>query len=51
MNNVNFIIVQQEVSYPEFIQMLVKQFPTLAEDVLDEFYEDLPHLQVGLLAK
>ena len=51
MSSVNFVIVEPEISYPEFIGLLTQQFPVIADDVLDESYEDLPHLQVSFLAK
>jgi hypothetical protein len=50
MSAMNFIIVKPEITYPEFIRLLTEQFPSVAADVLDESYRDLPHLQVSFLA-
>lgn len=46
----NFIIVKPELSRAELIELMVQQFPEIKEDVLDEDYSDLIHLQIGYLA-
>lgn len=51
MSSVNFSIIKPEVSHAEFIQLMVEQFPAVAEDALDEEWTDLIHLQVGCLAR
>ena len=47
----NFIIGKPALSQEEFLQALTSQFPTLAEEVLDEDYAGLIHLQASCLAR
>ncbi|SMB96535.1 hypothetical protein SAMN00120144_2582 [Hymenobacter roseosalivarius DSM 11622] len=47
----NFIIVKRELPQQEFLQHLVKQFPAIDSEVMDEDYNGLIHLQVGCLAR
>jgi hypothetical protein len=51
MPEVNFTIVQPSISQIEFFQLLVKHFPEIAEDVFDEDYNGLVHLQIGCMAR
>ena len=46
----NFIIVKPQLSKEELIELIIKEFPPTKEDILDEIYEGLIHLQVGVLA-
>jgi hypothetical protein len=49
MSSVNFVIVEPEISYPEFIRLLTEQFPTIKSAVLDASRSDLIYLQVSCL--
>ena len=46
----NFVIVKPELPTPEFIELLVKYFPEVKDEVLDPDYSDLIHLQVARFA-
>ena len=46
----NLKIVKPELSKAEFLTLLTETFPETREDVLDPDYDDLIHLQVGILA-
>ncbi|GAB3723903.1 hypothetical protein GCM10027594_04920 [Hymenobacter agri] len=50
-SQVNFIIVQPQLSREAFLQSLAESFPEIAEEVLDEDYAGLIHLQVGAMAR
>ena len=51
MSDVNFIIVQPEISHQAFIQLVAEQFSVIATDVLDEDWNGLIHLQVACLTR
>jgi hypothetical protein len=46
-----FKIVKSAINQEEFLEILVNQFPEIKEEVLDEDYKDLNHLQIGVLAR
>ncbi|WP_460557143.1 DUF7674 family protein [Hymenobacter daeguensis] len=50
-SKVNFIIVQPLLSRKAFLQLLAEEFPEIAEEVLDEDYTGLIHLQVSCMAR
>lgn len=50
-SKVNFVIVQPLLSREDFLQLLAKEFPAIAEEVLDEDYAGLIHLQVSPMAR
>jgi hypothetical protein len=50
-SKVDFIIVQPQLSRKAFLQLLADSFPEIAEEVLDEDYIGLIHLQVGAMAR
>ncbi|MDJ0367094.1 hypothetical protein QMK33_18240 [Hymenobacter sp. H14-R3] len=51
ISDVNFIIVQPEISRQAFVQLVVEQFPVVAADILDEDWAGLIHLQVACLTR
>lgn len=46
----NFKIVKPEINQLELLEHIGNQFPAIKEDLFDEDYEGLIHIQVGLLA-
>ena len=46
----NFKIVKPEITRDELLKLLAEQFPEIEEELLDEDYSGLIHLQIGLLA-
>lgn len=46
----NFTIIKPQLSKEELIELIIKEFPSTEEDILDEIYEGLIHLQVSVLA-
>ncbi|HEK19298.1 DUF7674 family protein [Mucilaginibacter sp.] len=46
-----FKIAKTQLSTPEFLQLLVEQFPAIKDDVLDEDYKGLITLQVKFFTK
>ena len=46
----NFKIVKPEISRDELLTLLAEQFPEIEEELFDEDYAGLIHLQIGLLA-
>jgi hypothetical protein len=53
MSTVNFITVKSEpeMSHAQFVSLTAETFPTVAEDILDEFWDGLIHLQVACLKR
>ncbi|MFD1469205.1 hypothetical protein ACFQ48_13305 [Hymenobacter caeli] len=47
----NFTITKPNISQEEFLNHLVKVFPEISDEVLDEDYADLIHLQIACLAR
>ena len=47
----NFVIVQPLLSREAFLQSLADSFPEIAEEVLDEDYDGLIHLQISPMAR
>jgi hypothetical protein len=45
-----FVIVKPNLSEADFIKLLIDQFPDIKDDIIDEDYEGLIHMQVGCLA-
>jgi hemerythrin-like domain-containing protein len=46
----NFKIVKSELTKDELLKLLAEHFPEIKEELFDEDYADLIHLQIGLLA-
>lgn len=51
MSTVNFVIVKPEISHADFVHLTAEKFPAVAEDIQDEFYDDLIQLQVACLKR
>ena len=47
----NFKILKPDITRQEFLETLIQQFPNVKDEVLDEDYKDLIHLQVAVLAR
>ncbi len=47
----NFIIVKPSITQEEFLNRLTEAFPEISDEVLDEDYAGLIHLQIACLAK
>lgn len=46
-----FQILKPSISREELLELMSAQFPSLKEEIEDEDYEDLIHLQVGILGR
>jgi hypothetical protein len=51
MSTVNFVIVKPEISHADFVRLTAEKFPVIAEDIQDESYDSLIHLQVACLKR
>lgn len=51
MSEVNFIILPSDVPNRAFIEQAAAEFPAIADELLDEDYTQLLHLQVSALAR
>lgn len=51
MSDVNFIIAKPEVSQADFLRRATEHFPALADDMLDEGWAGLIHLQVACITR
>lgn len=47
----NFIIVRPNITQEEFLNRLTEVFPEISDEVLDEDYAGLIHLQIACLAR
>ncbi len=46
-----FKIIKSDISRSEFLGILSEQFPEIKEEIEDEDYKDLIHLQVAIFAR
>ena len=46
----NFKVVKPEITKDELLKLIAEQFPEIEEELFDEDYAGLIHLQIGLLA-
>jgi hypothetical protein len=46
-----FIIIKPDITTNEFLELLTEQFPAIKEEIWDEDWKDLIHLQVACFSR
>ncbi|MEP1069417.1 MAG: hypothetical protein ABJG99_11765 [Crocinitomicaceae bacterium] len=46
-----FIIVKPKINQKEFLKIIIDQFPEIKEEILDDDYDGLIHLQISVFAR